>query len=115
ADDASAREACLITKPKAPTRIAVPILPHVANFDDLDWLDAESAVDLIRLLPGDSVPGDTDLVILLGAKATISDLSALRDTGLHIDIAAHVRRGGSVLGLCAGYQMLGRTISDPLG
>jgi adenosylcobyric acid synthase len=78
-------------------------------------LEAEPAVDLMRLRPGDAVPGDTDLIILLGAKATISDLSALRETGLHIDIAAHVRRGGNVLGLCAGYQMLGRTISDPLG
>jgi adenosylcobyric acid synthase len=115
AEDALALEGSRITKPKARIRIAVPILPHVANFDDLDPLEAEPAVDLMRLRPGDAVPGDTDLIILLGAKATISDLSALRETGLHIDIAAHVRRGGNVLGLCAGYQMLGRTISDPLG
>jgi adenosylcobyric acid synthase len=115
AEDALALTGTRITKPKARIRIAVPILPHVANFDDLDPLEAEPAVDLIRLHPGDALPGDADLVILLGAKATIADLSALRDRGFQIDIAAHVRRGGSVLGLCGGYQMLGRTIRDPLG
>jgi adenosylcobyric acid synthase len=115
AEDALALTGSRTTKPKARIRIAVPILPHVANFDDLDPFEAEPAVDLIRLHPGDAVPGDADLVILLGAKATMADLSALRDGGFHIDIAAHMRRGGSVLGLCGGYQMLGRTIRDPLG
>jgi adenosylcobyric acid synthase len=115
AEDALALEGTCIAKPKARIRIAVPILPHVANFDDLDPLEAEPAVDLVRLRPGNAVPGDADLVILLGAKATVADLAALRDAGFHIDIAAHSRRGGSVLGLCGGYQMLGRTIRDPLG
>jgi adenosylcobyric acid synthase len=115
AEDALALKGSRTTNPKARIRIAVPILPHVANFDDLDPLEAEPAVDLIRLYPGDALPGDADLVILLGAKATIADLSALRDNGFQVDIAAHVRRGGSVLGLCGGYQMLGRTIRDPLG
>ena len=69
----------------------------------------------MRVRPGDALPGNADLVILLGAKATISDLDALQNAGFHIDIAAHVRRGGRVLGLCGGYQMLGRTIRDPLG
>src|SRR6266516_3812412 len=104
-----------IKKPNARIKIAVPILPHVANFDDLDPLEAEPAVDLIRLRPGNAVPGDADLVILLGAKATIADLAAFRDAGFHIDIAAHVRRGDTVLGLCGGYQRLGRTIRDPVG
>jgi adenosylcobyric acid synthase len=96
-------------------RIAVPILPHIANFDDLDPLDAEPAVDLIRVRPGAALPGDADLVILPGSKATIADLQALRAAGFDIDIAAHRRRGGAVLGLCGGYQMLGRTIADPDG
>ena len=102
-------------KPDARFRIAVPILPHIANFDDLDPLDAEPAVDLVRVRPGAALPGDADLVILPGSKATIADLAALRAAGFDIDIAAHLRRGGMVLGLCGGYQMLGRTIRDPDG
>jgi adenosylcobyric acid synthase len=99
-------------KPHARVRIAVPVLPHIANFDDLDPLVAEPDVDLVRVKPGGALPGDADLVILPGSKATIADLKALRAAGFHIDIAAHVRRGGYVLGLCGGYQMLGRTVSD---
>jgi adenosylcobyric acid synthase len=115
AEDALALDGALVAKSKTRVRIAVPILPHVSNFDDLDPLDAEPAVDLVRIRPGNALPGDADLVILLGAKATIADLAALRSAGFDIDIAAHVRRGGSVLGVCGGYQMLGRTIRDPLG
>lgn len=96
-------------------RIAVPILPHVSNFDDLDPLQAEPDVELIRVWPGAPLPGDANLVLLLGSKSTISDLAALRKAGFDIDIAAHIRRGGHVLGLCGGYQMLGREIADPLG
>ena len=73
------------------------------------------SVDLVRVRPGQALPGDADLVILPGSKATIADLAALRDAGFDIDIAAHVRRGGTVLGLCGGYQMLGRAIHDPDG
>jgi adenosylcobyric acid synthase len=115
AEDALALDAARAAKPKARIKIAVPILPHVANFDDLDPLDAEPGVDLVRVRPGHALPGDADLVVLLGAKATIADLAALRGAGFHIDISAHVRRGGSVLGLCGGYQMLGRAIHDPQG
>jgi adenosylcobyric acid synthase len=115
AEDALALDGARPLKPKARIKIAVPILPHVANFDDLDPLDAEPAVDLVRVRPRTALPGDADLVILLGAKATIADLAALRAAGFDLDIAAHVRRGGSVLGLCGGYQMLGRTIRDAGG
>jgi adenosylcobyric acid synthase len=93
----------------------VPILPHIANFDDLDPLDAEGDVELMRVRPGAALPGDADLVVLPGSKATIADLAALRAAGFDIDIAAHKRRGGMILGLCGGYQMLGRTIADPDG
>src|SRR5208282_4771197 len=92
-----------------------PVLPHIANFDDLDPLDAEPAVELIRVRSGSALPGDADLVILPGSKATIADLTALRAAGFDIDIAAHVRRGGRVVGLCGGYQMLGRVVADPDG
>ncbi len=115
AEDALALDHARPSKPKARIRIAVPILPHIANFDDLDPLDAEPAVDLVRIWPGSALPGDADLVILPGSKTTIADLAALHEAGFHIDIAAHVRRGGTVLGLCGGYQMLGHTIHDPAG
>jgi adenosylcobyric acid synthase len=115
AEDALALEHSRPAKPQARVRIAAPILPHIANFDDLDPLDAEPDVDLVRVLPGTAVPGDADLIILSGSKATIADLAALRVAGFDIDIAAHLRRGGLVLGLCGGFQMLGRTIADPGG
>lgn len=96
-------------------RIAVPILRHIANFDDFDPLQAEPAVDLSYVPPGSPLPGDADLIILPGSKATLSDLAFLRTQGWDIDIAAHVRRGGRVMGVCGGFQMLGRTVSDPDG
>ena len=115
AEDALALSAARQTKPDARIKIAVPLLPHIANFDDLDPLDAEPTVDLIKVCPGAALPGDADLVVLPGSKATIADLAALRDAGFDIDIVAHLRRGGALLGLCGGYQMLGRTINDPEG
>jgi adenosylcobyric acid synthase len=115
AEDALALEHAPKRKPDARLRIAVPILPHIANFDDLDPLDAEPAVEVVRVRPGAALPADADLVILPGSKATIADLAALRTAGFDIDLAAHVRRGGAVLGLCGGYQMLGRRIADPDG
>ncbi len=96
-------------------RIVVPVLPRIANFDDLDPLRLEPAVELVLLRNGAPLPVDTDLVILPGSKATIADLAALRANGWDSDIIAYSRRGGRVLGLCGGYQMLGRTISDPTG
>ena len=115
AEDALALDQARPAKSLAKLRIAVPILPHIANFDDLDPLDAEPAVDLVRVRPGAALPGNADLILLPGSKATIADLKALRAAGFDIDIAAHRRRGGMVLGLCGGYQMLGRTIADPDG
>lgn len=95
--------------------VAVPQLPRIANFDDLDPLAAEPCVDLRMITAGTPIPADTDLVLLVGSKSTIADLAALRAAGWDIDIAAHVRRGGHVMGLCGGYQMLGKTISDQDG
>jgi adenosylcobyric acid synthase len=95
--------------------IAVPLLPRISNFDDLDPLAAEPGIDLRLLRPGQPVPAEAGLVILPGSKATLADLAALRREGWDIDILAHRRRGGAVLGLCGGYQMLGRRIADPDG
>jgi adenosylcobyric acid synthase len=115
AEDALALEQSQPAKARAKLRIAVPILPHIANFDDLDPLEAEPAVELVRVRPGAALPGDADLILIPGSKATIADLTALRAAGFDIDIAAHRRRGGAVLGLCGGYQMLGRSVADPGG
>ncbi len=97
------------------TRIAVPVLPRIANFDDLDPLRAEPGIELVLVQPGRPLPRDAALVILPGSKATLADLDFLRREGWDIDILAHRRHGGQILGLCGGYQMLGRTIADPLG
>lgn len=93
-------------------RIVVPVLPRIANFDDLDPLRQEAGVEVILAERGEALP-PADLVLLPGSKATIPDLLALKAEGWDIDIRAHARRGGKVLGLCGGYQMLGRTLRDP--
>ena len=94
--------------------IAVPRLARIANFDEFDPLSLEPNVDLVMVAPGEPLPV-CDLVILPGSKATIADLAFFRAQGWDIDLFAHVRRGGRVLGLCGGYQMLGRRIADPEG
>lgn len=102
------------TRGDGPVRIACPVLSRIANFDDLDPLGLDPAVSLVMVRPGEAIP-DCDLVILPGTKSTRGDLAFLRAQGWDIDLAAHLRRGGRVLGLCGGYQMLGRSISDPEG
>ncbi|WP_029006858.1 cobyric acid synthase [Azospirillum halopraeferens] len=96
-------------------RIAVPMLSRIANFDDFDPLALEPEVSVAMVPPGRPLPGDADLVILPGSKATIADLAFLRAQGWDVDLAGHLRRGGRVLGICGGYQMLGRTVADPQG
>jgi len=96
-------------------RIAVLAYPRIANFDDFDPLRLEPNVDLVFVGPNEPIPGNASLVILPGSKATIADLAALRQAGWDIDLAAHLRRGGIVMGICGGYQMLGRSIADPHG
>ena len=95
--------------------IACLCLSRIANFDDLDPLTQEDGVRLTMVGPGRVIPVDADLVIIPGTKSTRGDLAFLRAQGWDIDLMAHVRRGGRVLGICGGYQMLGRTIADPLG
>ncbi|MBK1734746.1 cobyric acid synthase CobQ [Halorhodospira abdelmalekii] len=96
-------------------RIVVPRLPRVANFDDLDPLAAEPGIEVRWVPPGEPLPRDADVVLLLGSKATRSDLDALYRQGWHHDIHTHVRHGGYVVGLCGGFQMLGRVVRDPHG
>lgn len=94
-------------------RIVIPHLPHIANFDDFDPLRAEPQVELMFIPPGQPLPLDATLIILPGSKATIADLEFFRSQGWDIDLLAHSRRGGRVLGICAGYQMLGKVVLDP--
>lgn len=95
--------------------IAVPRLPRIANFDDLDPLKAEPGVTVVIVEPGLPLPRNADLIILPGSKATRADLAALRQNGWDIDILAHHRAGRPVFGICGGYQMLGKSIADPDG
>jgi adenosylcobyric acid synthase len=96
-------------------KVVVLCLPGIANFDDLDPLKVEPGVDLVMLRAGQVIPGDAAAVILPGSKATASDLAFLRGQGWDVDLFAHRRRGGRVLGLCGGYQMLGQVLADPDG
>jgi adenosylcobyric acid synthase len=98
-----------------PFKIVVPVISRIANFDDLDPLKLEPGVAIHFAAPGRPLPRDADLIFLPGSKSTIDDLAGLRREGWDIDIAAHVRAGGFVIGICGGYQMLGRTIADPEG
>ena len=95
--------------------IAVLVFSRIANFDDLDPLAQEPGVRISMVSAGQAIPGDADLVILPGSKSTRADLSYLRAQGWDVDLFAHVRRRGKVLGICGGYQMLGMEIRDPDG
>ncbi|EXL09857.1 cobyric acid synthase [Aquamicrobium defluvii] len=96
-------------------RVAVPMLSRIANFDDLDPLRAEPQVEVVFVPPGRQLPEDAGLVVIPGSKSTIGDLIQFRDNGWDSDLAAHRRRGGHVVGICGGYQMLGRKVRDPGG
>ncbi|MDE0850319.1 cobyric acid synthase [Yoonia sp.] len=98
-----------------PIKIAVPKLNRIANFDDLDPLSATPEVTVEIIEPGRPLPGDADLILIPGSKSTIADLAHFRKQGWDIDLQAHVRRGGRVLGICGGYQMLGQEIIDDAG
>ncbi len=112
-----AEDSVSLEKPDASSsgsiKIAIPVISRIANFDDFDPLIAEPDVELVMVKPGTALPGDAALIILPGSKSTIGDMEFLRQQGWDIDIQAHIHRGGHVLGICGGYQMLGRWIFDP--
>ena len=103
------------TRGTGAVKIACLALSRIANFDDLDPLAQEPGVSLTMIKAGQAIPGDTDLVIIPGSKSTRGDLAFLCQQGWDIDLAAHARRGGRILGICGGYQMLGRWVRDPEG
>ena len=96
-------------------KIACLQLSRIANFDDLDPLKSEPGLQVVMIRAGEAIPGDCALVIIPGSKSTRGDLAYLRAQGWDIDLAAHHRRGGRILGICGGYQMLGTRVSDPHG
>jgi adenosylcobyric acid synthase len=114
AEDSLALDSKTPTK-DAPFVVAVPRLPRIANFDDLDPLRAEPNTSVVVVEPGQPLPQNANLILIPGSKATRADLAALRQAGWDIDILAHHRAGKPVLGICGGYQMLGKTIADPDG
>jgi len=97
------------------SKIAVPQLSRIANFDDFDALREEPEVELVFVPPGKPLPRDAALIVIPGTKSTIADMEFMRAQGWDLDVLSHVRHGGRVLGVCGGYQMLGRSISDPNG
>jgi adenosylcobyric acid synthase len=94
-------------------RVAVVRLPRISNFTDVDALAAEPGV-LVRWADGPAGLADADLVVVPGSRATVADLAWLRERGLAEAIVERARRGGPVLGICGGYQMLSGEIDDPV-
>ncbi|RWM23220.1 MAG: cobyric acid synthase [Mesorhizobium sp.] len=105
----------LVSGDKRALKVAVPMLSRIANFDDLDPLKAEPQVEVVFVPPGQHLPEDAGLVIIPGSKSTIGDLLRFRENGWDRDLAAHRKRGGHVVGICGGFQMLGRVVRDPDG
>ena len=101
--------------PGAALRIAAPMLSRMANFDDADPLRQQPGVAFEWVPPGTPIPRTCDVILLFGTKSTLGELAFLRAQGWDHDILAHARSGGRVLGICGGYQMLGRCIHDPEG
>ena len=95
-------------------RVAVVRLPRISNLTDVDALGLEPDVD-VRFVAGPRELSDADLIVLPGTRATISDLAWLRLRGLDVALLDHARRGKPLLGICGGFQMLGRRIADPHG
>lgn len=113
-----AEDAVVLENPptsQGPLVVAVPMLSRIANFDDFDALRAEPGVKLEMVPPGRPLPAEAAVVILPGTKSTVADLAFFRAQGWDIDLSAHLRRGGRVLGICGGFQMLGEAVSDPDG
>ncbi|MDE0967779.1 MAG: cobyric acid synthase [Octadecabacter sp.] len=105
----------ITTRKGGAIKVVVPRLNRIANFDDLDPLAAQPEITVEIIEAGRPLPSDADLILIPGSKSTIADLAHFRTQGWDTDLLAHIRRGGHVLGICGGYQMLGREIADPEG
>ncbi|HUN74334.1 MAG TPA: cobyric acid synthase [Steroidobacteraceae bacterium] len=98
----------------AALRVVVPVLPHISNHTDFEPLAVLPQVDLRYVGPEDSPPA-ADLVVLPGSKCVRADLASLRARGWESYLRRHLRFGGRLMGICGGFQMLGRSIADPHG
>ena len=113
AEDALSREAAPATAKHALT-VIVPALPRISNHTDFDPLRLHPQVDF-RFIAPDETPPAADLVILPGSKNTRADLAWLRAQGWDDYLKRHLRYGGKVIGICGGFQMLGKLVVDPVG
>lgn len=95
-------------------RVAVPVFSRISNHTDFDMLRLHPNIELTFVKQGKAIPS-CDLIILPGSKSVRSDLALLKKIGWDKDIQRHLRYGGKVLGICGGFQMLGKTIDDPYG
>lgn len=95
-------------------RVIVPAFPRISNHTDLDPLRLHPRVNLRFVGPSEPIP-NADLIVLPGSKSVCGDLQWVRDNGWEGAILRHLRYGGRLIGLCGGFQMLGRTVHDPLG
>ncbi|GAC1316146.1 MAG: cobyric acid synthase [Collimonas sp.] len=95
-------------------RVVVPVLPRISNHTDFDALRAHPDVDLCFVGAGQPIP-PADLIILPGSKSTRSDLTWLLEQGWREVLIKHLRYGGKLIGICGGFQMLGKTVADPHG
>jgi len=98
----------------AQLKVVVPTFPRISNHTDFDPLRRHPQVDLQYVGSGARLP-PADLVVLPGSKSVRGDLDWLRSSGWTEYLERHLRYGGKLIGICGGFQMLGRAISDPLG
>jgi adenosylcobyric acid synthase len=113
AEDAIAQKQ-ILDKDKSVFRVAVPVYPRISNHTDFDALRLHPQVDLQMIAPHRAIPA-CDLIILPGSKNVRGDLNKLREFGWDVQIARHLRYGSKIIGICGGFQMLGKTIGDPRG
>ena len=102
------------SNPTGDLNIAVIRLPRISNFTDFDPLESEATVSVKYISPKQSL-GHPDALIIPGSKTTIADLIVLHKTGMAEEIQNYIAAGGTVLGICGGYQMLGKILADPEG
>ncbi len=112
AEDALPREA--VAKRATKLRVIAPAFPRISNHNDLDPLRFHPEVDFRFVGPGE-IPPPSDLIVLPGSKAVQADLAWLRENGWEVPLHRHLRYGGKLIGICGGFQMLGRQLHDPLG
>lgn len=114
AEDALADGAADVAAGEGALRVIAPVLPRIANHTDMDALRLHPRVDFRWVGPGQAIP-PADLIVLPGSKSVQADLAWLREQGWEAAIRRHLRYGGKLVGICGGFQMLGRRLADPLG